>query len=242
MEKNDALNQINGLLDTFKDAKEYGSILTVENYNWDLLRRFANDADVDGQMTLDAVGLPQAQERVNLLIEIGETMARKYEVVTTNPPYMAVSNADNKISKYVKDNYPDSKADLFAVFIERCYSLCDKNCLYSMITQHAWMFLSSYEKLRKKLQNSTTVNMAHLGARAFDEISGEDIAAVNYAQKSGVKVIATAHAKSADELRSKPYLRELLDMGVFENIVFLKSRQNAGKAEKTVKVGDLYAA
>ena len=180
MEKNDALNQINGLLDTFKDAKEYGSILTVENYNWDLLRRFANDADVDGQMTLDAVGLPQAQERVNLLIEIGETMARKYEVVTTNPPYMAVSNADNKISKYVKDNYPDSKADLFAVFIERCYSLCDKNCLYSMITQHAWMFLSSFEKLRQKIQQSDLINMLHLGARAFEDISGEVVQTTSF--------------------------------------------------------------
>ncbi len=76
-----------------------------------------------------------------------------------------------------------------------------------------------------------------------DEIgSPEDSEAIKTLVNCGVKVIATAHAKSADELRSKPYLRELLDMGVFENIVFLKSRQNAGKAEKTVKVGDLYAA
>ncbi len=112
MEKNDALNQIEGLLDTFKDAKEYGSILNVENYNWDLLRRFASDADVGGQMTLDAVGLPQTQERINLLIDIGETMARRYEVVVSNPPYRALPDCDLKLNEFAIQYYPTSKTDL----------------------------------------------------------------------------------------------------------------------------------
>ena len=173
VEKNDAQNQIEGLLDTFKDAKEYGSILNVENYNWDLLRKFANDANVDGQMTLDAVGLPQAQERIKLLIEIGETIARKYEVVVTNPPYFGNGAMNSKLSLYLKENYPESKTDLYSVFIVKCSDFTYDHGFQAMITQHGWMFLTSFEKLRNRMAVKTTVNMCHLGARAFDEISGE---------------------------------------------------------------------
>ena len=100
-------------------------------------------------------------------------LAQKYHVVVTNPPYMAVSNGNGQLQDYVKKNFPDSKADLFAVFIERCGQLAGKNGYQAMITQHAWMFLSSFEKLRAKLQTVDTVNMAHLGPRAFEEIGGE---------------------------------------------------------------------
>ena len=77
------------------------------------------------------------------------------------------------LSTYVKKNFPDSKSDLFACFMEKCGQLIKRNGLYAMITQHAWMFLSSYEKLREKLKMHSIVDMAHLGARAFDEIGGE---------------------------------------------------------------------
>lgn len=101
-------------------------------------------------------------------------LARQYDVVVTNPPYMAVSNGDAALNKYIKDNYPDSKGDLFAAFIERCGRFARQNGYQSMITQHSWMFLSSFEKLRTKLlQSADIVNMAHLGARAFEEIGGE---------------------------------------------------------------------
>jgi hypothetical protein len=79
----------------------------------------------------------------------------------------------DKMSKYVQTNFPDSKSDLFAVFIERCGQLLQPTGYQAMITQHAWMFLSSYEKLRSKLLLRDIVNMAHLGARAFEEIGGE---------------------------------------------------------------------
>lgn len=113
-------------------------------------------------------------------------LAQKYDVVVTNPPYMAVSNASGKLQEYVKKNFPDSKADLFAVFIERCGQLA---CEYqAMITQHAWMFLSSFEKLRAKLQAVDTVNMAHLGARAFEEIGGEVVQTTSFVmRKSHIK-------------------------------------------------------
>lgn len=113
-------------------------------------------------------------------------LAQKYDVVVTNPPYMAVSNASGKLQEYIKKNFPDSKADLFAVFMERCGQLA---CEYqAMITQHAWMFLSSFEKLRAKLQAVDTVNMAHLGARAFEEIGGEVVQTTSFVmRKSHIK-------------------------------------------------------
>ena len=93
---------------------------------------------------------------------------------------MAVSNAGAKVNDYVKKNFPDSKADMFAVFIERCGQMAKKNGYQAMITQHAWMFLSSFEKLRTKLLAVDIVNMAHLGARAFEEIGGEVVQTTSF--------------------------------------------------------------
>ena len=172
-EKNAAKMQLEGLLDTLTDAKEYGSILNVENYNWDLLRRFVAAEDTAGQISMDSVGVDDTAEQLNRLIDIGETLARKYWVTVTNPPYAGTSNLSENINNFVKKNYPDSKADLFAVLIERCRAMTADNGFQAMITQHAWMFLSSFEKLREKMMQSETVNMAHLGARAFEDIGGE---------------------------------------------------------------------
>ena len=173
IEKNAAKMQLEGLLDTLTDAKEYGSILNVESYNWDLLRRFVAAEDTAGQISMDSVGVEDTAEQLNRLVDIGETMARKYWVTITNPPYAAISNLSPKVNDFVKANYPDSKVDLFAVFIERCGLMTRVSGYQAMITQHAWMFLASYENLRDKLLNKELINLAHLGPHAFDEINGE---------------------------------------------------------------------
>lgn len=173
IEKNAAKMQLEGLLDTLTDAKEYGSILNVESYNWELLRRFVVAEDTDGQISMDSVGVEDTAEQLNRLIDIGETIARKYWVTVTNPPYAAISNLSPKVNDFVKANYPDSKVDLFAVFIERCGLMTRVSGYQAMITQHAWMFLASYENLRDKLLNKELINLAHLGPHAFDEINGE---------------------------------------------------------------------
>ena len=173
IEKNAAKMQLEGLLYTLTNAKEYGSILNVESYNWDLLRRYVAAEDTAGQISMDSVGMEDTAEQLNLLIDIGETMAQKYWITVTNPPYAGTSNLSAKVNNFVKKNYPDSKADLFAVFIERCHRMTSVNGFQAMITQHSWMFLSSFEKLREKMMLTETVNMAHLGARAFEEIGGE---------------------------------------------------------------------
>ena len=173
LEKNTAKMQLEGLLDILTDAKEYGSILNVPEYNWALLRRFVDGIDDEVQISLESAGVEHTAEELQKLIDLGETMAWKYWVTCTNPPYAGTSNLSAKANNFVKKYYPDSKADLFAVFIERCRAMTADNGYQAMITQHSWMFLSSFEKLREKMMLTETVNMAHLGARAFEEIGGE---------------------------------------------------------------------
>ena len=112
-------------------------------------------------------------------------LSMKYDVVVTNPPYMGSSGMNPSLTKFVKDNYPDSKSDLFAAFIERSGELTKNFGVLGMITQHSWMFLSSYEKLRSNLYAFDIVNMAHLGARAFVEIGGEVVQATTFVMKKG---------------------------------------------------------
>lgn len=176
-----ALNQMQELIATLHDAKEYGSIISVADYDWDLLHQFAAEFDISGEMNLfDSFGIEATQQRLQELVAVGEVLAQKYEVVVTNPPYRGVADVDVKLADYIKTNYPDSKNDLFAVFMEVCHKMNVKNGYQAMITQHAWMFLSSFEKLRTKIQKLDIVNMAHLGARAFEEIGGEVVQTTSF--------------------------------------------------------------
>ena len=179
LNRENALNQLNGLLDEMEDACEYGSLITVSEYDFALLRDFA--AAYDAEQNLFASGaLAPLQERLQQLIAVAEMLAQKYEVVVTNPPYMGAGNMDEKLSKYVKQHYPDSKSDLFAVFMEACHNMTAENGYQAMITMHSWMFLSSFEKLRAKIQKQNIVNMVHLGARAFEEIGGEVVQTTSF--------------------------------------------------------------
>ena len=176
-----ALNQMQELITTLHDAKEYGSIISVADYDWDLLHQFAAEFDISGEMNLfDSFGIEATQQRLQELVAVGEVLAQKYEVVVTNPPYRGVADVDVKLADYIKINYPDSKNDLFAVFMEVCHKMNVKSGYQAMITQHAWMFLSSFEKLRAKIQKLDIVNMVHLGARAFEEIGGEVVQTTSF--------------------------------------------------------------
>ena len=188
MERNLAVMQMEGVLDTFVDAREYGSILNVDACDWDVLERFVEDLGTSGQISFESVGSEETQENLRKLVRVAKNLGQKYDAVVTNPPYMGASGMGAKLSKYVKDNYPDSKSDLFAVFIEKCGQMTKKNAYQAMITQHAWMFLSSFEKLRNKLQMVDIVNMAHLGSRAFEEIGGEVVQTTSFViKKSPIK-------------------------------------------------------
>ena len=166
---------LDSIMSDLRDAKEYGSILTVAPVDFTALYarmdEIQNDISLYRESALNSI-LP--------LIRVAEVLAQQYDVVVTNPPYMGSSNMDARLSEFVKKHYPDSKSDLFAVFIERCGQMTGKNRYQAMITQHAWMFLSSFEKLRAKLLLKDTVNMAHLGPRAFEEIGGEVVQTTSF--------------------------------------------------------------
>lgn len=176
------------LLDGFKNAKEYGSILQPKVTLAELdalqeqLREVDGASDV-GSFT-DQFVAGQLLRVLCPLVEQARMLVQKYDVVVTNPPYMGGSGMNARLSDYVKKVYPDSKSDLFAVFIERCAQMDKRGGYQAMITQHAWMFLSSFEKLRAKLQLIDTVNMAHLGARGFDEIGGEVVQTTSFVMRS----------------------------------------------------------
>lgn len=172
---------LNYLLDTFVDAKEYGSILQIKPLDYEGLKEAwetsaaATAHDANMAMWYDA-----AKDAVAQLIEQAIMLSQKYDAVVTNPPYMGSSGMGAPLANFVKKYYPDSKSDLFAVFIEVCSHMAAEKRYQAMITQHAWMFLSSYEKLREKMMLTETVNMAHLGARAFEEIGGEVVQTTSF--------------------------------------------------------------
>ena len=166
---------MDSIMSDLHDAKEYGSILTVAPVDFAAL--YARVDEVQNDISLYR---ESALNTILPLIRVAEVLAQKYNVVVTNPPYMGSGNMDARLSEFVKKHYPDSKSDLFAVFIERCGQMTGKNRYQAMITQHAWMFLSSFEKLRAKLLLKDTVNMAHLGPRAFEEIGGEVVQTTSF--------------------------------------------------------------
>ena len=172
---------LNYLLDAFVDAKEYGSILQIKPLDYEGLKEAwdtsasATASNVNMAMWYDAV-----KDSVEQLIEQAILLSQKYDAVVTNPPYMGSSGMGAHLANFVKKYYPDSKSNLFAVFIEVCSRMAAEKRYQAMITQHAWMFLSSYEKLREKMMLTETVNMAHLGARAFEEIGGEVVQTTSF--------------------------------------------------------------
>jgi hypothetical protein len=163
LERNTAYNEMLGLLDTLTDAKEYGSILKVEDYDWELLNQFVSSESSDGQFSFDYMNIESTQEQLLYLVQIGQILAQKYDVVVTNPPYMGSSGMSAKLSEFVKKKYPDSKADLFAVFIERGNHMVKPNSYNCMVTMQSWMFLSSFEKMRTNiLATKTITNLMHM--------------------------------------------------------------------------------
>ena len=165
--------QINYLFDTFKDAKEFGSLLSVKECDWDLLQKYIVSLDVDGQLDFDSFGTEETSEALGMIIKQARCMSAQYDIAVTNPPYMGSPNMSSKLLNFIKKQYPRTKADLFAAFIERNIKYVKRDRYVSMITQSAWMFQSRFESTRELLREFSLVNMAHLGTRAFDSISGE---------------------------------------------------------------------
>ena len=188
------------VVDTFIDAKEYGSILNIPDADYDYALSVIDDFEQSVPVDFEAQILRGKTDDIRALVNQAKLLSQKYDVVVTNPPYMPVSNSSASLQNFVKKNYPDSKTDMFAVFIERVAQLTKPNRYSAMITMHSWMFLSSYEKLRSKILETDTVNMAHLGARAFEEIGGEVVQTTAWIErKTDLKQFKAPYKRLVDE-------------------------------------------
>jgi len=155
-------------LGQFEQAKNFGSLIVPHSRDPAEVARVVRLKDFGGDLLLREV-----QERVLKVLEMAEALSPKYHVVVANPPYMGGKGMNGKLADFAKAKYPDSKSDLFAMFMERALAMSKKRGMMAMINMQSWMFLSSYEKLRGKLVSDTTLlSMAHLGERAFDTIGG----------------------------------------------------------------------
>jgi type II restriction/modification system DNA methylase subunit YeeA len=152
------------LITVFHDAKEYGSILEVKKINFDALERRIEEIRNSSAKDLFEYRYREViLEKLPPLIQQGRIMSQKYDVVCTNPPYMGRKGMNSKLTNFVDKNFPNSKSDLFAVFIERCIKLTKDNGYTSMITIESWMFLSSFKKLRKHLlDHKTLISLIHM--------------------------------------------------------------------------------
>src|SRR5690625_820103 len=156
-------------LHQFEEADNFGSLIQPALQDVGTVKQRIEEQDLAGNLLI-------SHTHINVLkvLRMADYLTPKYHVVIANPPYMGSRGMNARLSKWANDNYKNSKSDLFAMFIERCLELVVKKGAIGMITMQSWMFLSSYEALRKKiLEQNTIITMAHLGARAFDSIGGE---------------------------------------------------------------------
>lgn len=159
---------IDTIIREMHDAKEYGSILQVTPVDFASIYARFDEVQEDIHLNREAV-----LNQLLPLVKVAEALARKYDVVVTNPPYMGSDNMSSKLDEFCRKYYPDSRYDFYAVFIERIMLWVKNNRFQAMITQHSWMYLQSYRNFRNKILSIDVVNMAHLGAKAFEEIAGE---------------------------------------------------------------------
>lgn len=144
--------RIREFAEQFRFADTYGSLMEVT----------APDG-LDGAVSEFNVSFGISRRQLDMMLRIYKNLSQKYDVVVTNPPYMGGGNMNATLSDYVKDKFPDSKSDLFSCFMERAYFLAKSTGYTSLITMESWMFLSSFEKLRHKINLSKTIiNMVHM--------------------------------------------------------------------------------
>lgn len=200
-----SLNNLLKLISNFEDAKEYGSILKLDSLAKDNLEEELDKLEIAfknlGQISLFAgsLNIEEDLEVLRKLITQQENMTQKYDVVITNPPYMGNKGYSDILKKYIEKNYKDSKADLFAVFMEKCSEFTKSMRYTAMITMHSWMFLSSFEALRKNIIVSLEINtLNHLGTKAFEEIGGEVVQTVSWVTKKRVPTLKGSYIRLVD--------------------------------------------
>ena len=170
-------------LKQFEEADNFGSLIRPDLADVDGVLGMLESKNVSGHLFLS-----QTHQKVLQALRQADYLSPKYHVVIANPPYMGGKGMNGRLSAWVKDHYPRSKTDLFAIFIERNLDLTVKGGAVAMITMQSWMFLSSFEALRSRILNQHTIlSMAHLGARGFDSIGGEVVSTTAFVLENSYK-------------------------------------------------------
>ncbi|WP_195317825.1 BREX-1 system adenine-specific DNA-methyltransferase PglX [Weissella cibaria] len=167
----DSLRQ---LLSVFSHGDSLGSIIEINPaIDFKELQKLTDSNLLINEDGFDAIEAGKMQQTLRNMLPVAKILSSRFTIAITNPPYMQASKMPKDLKAYVTSNYSDSKSDLFAVFMERLASFVGPDGIYAMITQHQWMFLSSFEKLRNEINKQSIINMAHFGTKAFEEIGGE---------------------------------------------------------------------
>lgn len=170
-------------LNQFQEADNFGSLIRPEVKDLGYIRQTLEEKGMYSDIFLH-----ETHRKVLKALEQADYLGRKYHVVIANPPYMGSKNMNGRLKEFSRKNYKKSKSDLFAMFIERNLELAGENGFVSMITMQSWMFLSSFENLRNKILDSSTIfSMAHLGPNAFDSIGGHVVSTTSFVIENSIK-------------------------------------------------------
>jgi len=175
--------EIDNLVDLFKNGKTIGSLLKVTGINL----RAVNDAieKVDRNAIsniFNATFLTDGIKNLKHLVKIATILSAKYDVMITNPPYIGISSMETSVKEYANKYYSSSKADMFSMFMKTTF--VKKNGFIAMINMQSWMFISTYEELRRDiLSHYLVINMLHLGSRAFEEIGGDVVQTTSFVMR-----------------------------------------------------------
>ena len=158
--------KIEYLIKKYIDAKQYGSIIEIDDKEYNSTLKIIENMETQDLFKKEKI--IEFKNKYQNILKQTEILQQKYEVVVSNPPYMGNKGINTQLKKHIETHYPDSKSDLFAVFIERNMKLLKPNGFNGMITQPSWLFLSSFEKLRNILLNKSTIyNLLHMGRGIF---------------------------------------------------------------------------
>ena len=199
------------LVDVFTDAKEYGSILEVNEVNIIQIQKRINQIYNEKNL----IYYNNRNSICNYLIKLikqNKIMNAKYDVCITNPPYMGSKGMSAKLVQYAKNNYNNTKNDLGIMFVERCLKYTKKEKYISMITMNSWMFLSSFEELRNLINKSIFISsLVHLGSKAFNEINGEVVQTVSWTMRKSSIIGQGVYIRLVDYYNSKEKNKEFFD-------------------------------
>ena len=163
-------------LTQFEQADNFGSLIQPKVKDAAFIRQ-----RIEEQGVFEDLFLHQTNLKALKVLEQAEYLSPGYQVVVANPPYMSGRSMNARLKSFASSQYPTSKSDLFAMFIEISLELAIDSALVGMITMQSWMFLKSFADLRGELlQNYRLVTMAHLGERAFDTIGGAIVSTTSF--------------------------------------------------------------